>query len=528
MKRTFHFRFVVILVILFWGLQGTIYSVSSAPNVQTFSPPLVGFTIHFDFLESKEDAEKLLNFAYTNKTEILNVVPSPHIWKNKVALEILKTIFSFATGHRMKIILTRIDGSEITGDRMTRDNYIYSHILTQRGKLPSGKDTPFFFCNPVGNLAFIQWQKEETEYYARHFSNEPTLMGFSVGMFNEPFVSQRGSLLCFDETTNSYEIAQYTPYGLEWWHKWLNKEFHGRIKKLNGRYSSSFKDFNEVPMPVNEKDDRFGNSSETYWDLVRALNSWVVSRYEECRKIWHTYSKKNIPFILQFSGYMPEKLVKGRPAFAALDVFDWISRADALGLSLYTNAEYDDKGHASDKAMVHFLQLAHMMNKKIFILESGYEDNGAVCDNEELDFFVSQASELHPESVIYEFLKMSYDETFPNNSGKIIDQSWNIRKETVEKLIGAFDRIKTGSVSNSAPIYIYDDPNGLKNSENELNIRKMMINMAYDKPIVFIPQNAIQFLPRGSMLNIPKSSLSKSLLRMLKSRGISFKVGYNN
>ena len=478
-----------------------------------------GFSIHFDFITSYEDAEKLLEFAYQNGAKILNVIPPPHVWQNPLDLKILKRVFQFANTHGIKIVLTRIDASRVNGPANLRDNDMYSFILNQTGVLPSGKKTPRFFCNPVGNPAFIKWQKEETLYYAKHFSHEPCLIGFSIGMFNEPFVSQRGSLLCFDEQTNSYEIAQYTPYGLNWWHKFLEKEFCNQIKPVNLKYGTSFSTIDEIPMPKNESDERFGKPFNAYWDLVRSLNYWVVSQYETCRAIWHKHRKKNIPFILQFSGYEPEKLEKGRVAFAALDLFDWMKRADALGMSMYANAEYGDHGHDSDRSLIRFLHLGNMMRKPVYILECGYEDNGAVIDESEFDFFVSLTRELQPQCINYEFLKMSYDEAFNNHSGKLIDNEWKVNETGLQVVKSFFERSRI-SLPSPSYIYVYDEPEKLQNSQLELKYRKEMIKMAYQKPIVFIPKGAVSLIPSGSTLVVPKPCQSSALLKILKSRNI--------
>ncbi|MGE5343517.1 MAG: beta-galactosidase [Candidatus Omnitrophota bacterium] len=513
-RRWFLVRLVLLAVI---GLGWGVLAFPSSPV------PLTGFSIHFDFIDGPESAERLLAFAYQHGAEVLNVIPPPHVWENPPDLRILKTIFAFANKHQLKIILTRIDASRVNGEQATRDNYMYSSILTERGVLPSGKPTPRYFCRTVGNRQFMQWQKEETLYYARHFSGEPSLIGFSIGMFNEPFVSQRGSLLCFDEDTKVYEIAQYTPDALNWWHDWLKTEFSHGVREVNRRYQTSFANVTDIPLPLNETDSRFGNPFLAYWDFVRSLNYWVVSQYEACRNIWHHHRKKEIPFILQFSGFEPEKLEKGRPAFAALDIFDWMKRADALGLSLYTNAEYPDRGHDSDQACVHFLQLGHLLNKPVYLLESGYEDNGAVSDADELNFFVSRSRELRPKTCIYEFLKMSYDETFTHNSGKLIDNSWNVNRQAVDRLNDALKRVKQAfepSEKSLASRYIYDDPAAIRDSAHELTMRKAMIRRAYQEPVIFIPGNALTHLPAGSGLVVPRPAQTGKLLRYLKSRHI--------
>jgi hypothetical protein len=500
-------------------LVGALAFAPLAAGAHSGKAPLTGFTVHFDFIEGKEDAERLLDFVYQNGAKIINVVPPPHVWESTLNLQILKRIFAFAAAHKIKIILTRIDASQVSSARDNRDNYLYTNILKDRGRLPSGKETPLFFCGTVGNRAFMRWQKEETLYYAKNFSQEPALIGFSIGMFNEPFSSQRGSLLSFNEDANTYEIAQYTPDALDWWHDWLKKEFPGGVAGANQRYQTSFRGIGDIPLPLNEKDPGFGNPFSAYWDFACSINYWLVSQYEENRAIWHKNRKKNIPFILQISGYEIEKLEKGRLAFAALDMPDWMRRADALGLSLYTNAEYPDRGHDSDHASIRMLQLGPLLKKPVYLLESGYEDDGAVLDDDELAFIVSSAQELHPRCFIYEFLKMSYDESFAHHSGKLIDNSWNVNEAALVKIKAAFQKVEM-PVASKPPIYIYDDPAALRDSEKELSLRKEIIRLAYREPLVFVPRGAVDCLPRGSTLVVPRPSRTPGLLGKLKSRHV--------
>jgi hypothetical protein len=57
-----------------------------------------------------------------------------------------------------------------------------------------------------------------------------------------------------------------------------------------------------------------------------------------------------------------EKFVRGRPSFAAFDLPGWIARADAVGLSLYTNSGFPDFGHRSVKAIINLAALARMFH----------------------------------------------------------------------------------------------------------------------------------------------------------------------
>ncbi|MGC9093471.1 MAG: hypothetical protein ACP5JH_09545 [Bacteroidota bacterium] len=485
-------RFVSLLLFLLLPLF-----LYAAPKLSAHPVPLTGFTVHFDFLNNLNDAKRLVTFAADHGAEIINVVPPAHIWEDSLSLQILRQIFSLTQARRVKVVLTRIDASAPAAKLNERSNYLYTYVLTDRGMLPDGRSTPDYFLATVGNRRYEQWLREETIYYAEHFSQEPNLVGFSVGLFNEPFVSQRGSLLCFDDSTNSYEVAQYTPFMLRWWHTWLQRKYHDAVDEINRRYGTSFPAIDSIPMPINEEDDSFEQPSAAYWDFVCAINDWVVEQYDDCRLLWHQHAKRAVPFILQFSGFAPEKFEKGRPAFAALDIFDWMQRADALGLSLYTNGAYPDWGHASVRAMVNFMRLGQLLEKPVFVLEGGNEFNGAVLNLRELRFYATVARILHPVCVIYEFLKTSYDETSMNHSGKILSKNWEVNEKALRAVEAALELSKTVS-ANYLPYYVLDDPALWARSDSALEVRKELMKLAMKIPIVFVPMKSVPCLPRGS------------------------------
>jgi len=490
-------RFVSLLLFLLFPLI-----LDAAPKSLAYSDPLTGFTVHFDFLNNLNDAKRLVTFAADHGAEIINVVPPAHIWEDSLSLQILRQIFSLTQARGVKVVLTRIDASAPAAKLDERSNYLYTYVLTGRGMLPDGKRTPDYFLATVGNRRYEQWLREETVYYAEHFSQEPNLVGFSVGLFNEPFVSQRGSLLCFDESTNSYEVGQYTPFMLRWWHTWLRRKYHDAVDEINRRYGTSFSAIDSIPMPVNEEDDSFELPSAAYWDFICAINDWVVEQYDDCRLLWHQHAKRLVPFILQFSGFVPEKFEKGRPAFAALNIFDWMQRADALGLSLYTNGAYPDWGHASVRAMVNFMRLAQLLEKPVFVLEGGNEFNGAVLNLRELRFYATAARTLHPICVIYEFLKTSYDETSINRSGKILSKNWEVNGNALLAVQDALELSKTVSGKYS-PFYVLDDLALWARSDGALELRKELMKLAMKIPIVFVPTKSVGCLPSGSFCVVP-------------------------
>jgi hypothetical protein len=486
----------------------------------TARPPLVGFTVHWDFFSSPAQAERLVRFAIDSGAEVLNVVPPAHIWEQPESVAILRTIFATAASRGVGVVLNRIDGSALPAPGGERTNWLYTNVLNERGRLPSGSPTPEFFLATVGEPKYEKWLRDEVVYYAENFSAEPNLLGFGVGLFNEPFVSQRGSLLCFDDATGSYEIGQYTRYTAAVWHRFLARRFDGDLAAANRRFGTSFRAWGAFPMPRNETDVAFGNAGTAYFDFVSAINGWVVAQLDECRTLWHAHAVRNVPFLLQFSGYVPEKFEKGRPAFAALDIFDWMQRADALGLSAYTNCEYPDWGHASLAAMVDFLRLGPLLGKRVFVLEGGNECDGAVLVPAELAVFASVARPLAPVTVIYEFLKTSYDERSGTSAGKLLGPDFRPRSSAVAAVRAALARaLRFG---DGAPTtYVLDDLDGLPADTAALATRMRLAVVALRRSLTFVPEGAIERLPSGASLVVPAPSRLAAVRRRLAGRGIS-------
>jgi hypothetical protein len=483
---------------------------------------LPGFTLHFDFIDNWQEAKRLILIAHDNGARVLNVVPPPQLWKLPASKKILDQIFHLTRELHMQIILSRIDACPVSADDPQRVNYLFKNILNHRGVLPSGRATPVFFRETVGLRSYEGWLREETEYYGKNYSGEANLTGFSVGLFNEPFVSQRGSLLCFDEGSDSYEIAQYTKPCLAYWQNWLRQKYTG-LDKLNANYYASFNSFSVIPMPKNEDDKRFGDAETAYQDLVSAINDWVVTQYQDCRLIWHKFARRPVPLILQFSGFVPEKFSKGRAAFAELDIFSWMQMADGLGLSLYTNSEYPDRGMASDKAMINFLRLGVLQKKPVFVMEGGNENKGPALNAEELDFYSTAARALRPDSYIYEFLKGPYYARFHRTDGYVVNRAGNINEKALSAVKNAL--LKTTTEQLSVETYVLDAPNSL--SPDDLDIQKQLQQIALEKTLVFVPKSSLALLPdNSSLLVIPENykldgseNLSSKGIKIIPARG---------
>jgi hypothetical protein len=497
-----------------WGSAALAWAAAAAPT-----RPLVGFTVHWDFFSSAAEAERLAGFALDNGAEILNVVPPPHIWEDSASLAILRRIFALARERGVGVVLNRIDGSSLPSRSGARSNWLYARVLTDRGRLPSGRATPEFFLATVGREDYERWLREETAYYAETFSGEPNLLAFGIGLFNEPFVSQRGSLLCFDAATDSYEIGQYTPQCALVWRRYLAESFGG-LSVVNRRYRTAFRSLAAVPMPRGERDAAFGDPGAAYFDFVSAINAWVVARLEECRSLWHARAHREVPFVLQLSGYVPEKFEKGRPAFAALDIFDWMRRADALGLSAYTNCEYPDWGHASLSAMVSFLRLGSLLAKPVFVLECGAECDGAVLDPRELAFVATVARPLAPSSVIYEFLKTSYAERFATSAGKLLGADFYPRAAAIAAVRAALGEAQRPG-AGAGVVYVLDDLLGLPGDGALLAARARLARLAMRRPLTFVPEPCLGALPAGATLVVPSPARLDGLRQQLAAHGVT-------
>jgi hypothetical protein len=481
--------------------------------------PLVGFTYHWDFFSSPAEAERLLAFAFAHGAQVLNVVPPPHVWEHPEDLELLRRVFVLTQEHGVAVVLNRIDGSALAGATAERGNWLFENVLTEPGMLPSGAKTPGFFFATVGNEALVEWEREETAFYAEHFSSQPNLLAFSVGGFNEPFVSQRGSLLCWDESTESYELAQYTPRGRAVWRRFLEHKFSSTAA-MNAAYGARFASLAEVPMPRSERDTAFPRPGPAYWDLVSAVNEWFVASLEDCQRIWHARRKRAVPFVLQLNGGVVEKLEKGRPAFAALDIPDWLHRADAMGLSLYLNCGYPDWGRASAAATISLLRLGTIEGKPELVLEGGNECDGATLEPDRLSCFGSAAAPLAPRTVIYEFLKEGYADSFSTATGKLLGSDWTPRLEACRTVESAFAAARV-PVRSEAPLLVLDDVGALAENVDLQLERRQLVRLGLRRPVVFVPLGDVALLPPGTTLVVQGREAVTRLTASLKDRAVA-------
>jgi hypothetical protein len=293
------------------------------------------------------------------------------------------------------------------------------------------------------------------------------------------------------DETSSYEITQYTPYAAKLWRRWLAARF-GSIRGINDEYGTKFIALQKVPLPRNETDQRFGKPGLAYFDFVKCLNDWFEERYERCRRIWHeTSGRADVPLILQFNGFELEKLVTGRPGYAAFDLPGWVVRADAIGLSVYTNSGYDDFGHSSVRAMVNFLGLAKDLAKDVFVLESGSETPNVTLDPAELGFFGTAALKLRPRTYIYEWLKDEFNEPYSSNPGKVVAPNGEIRQDAFQALRDLFLQIETSNSELEPPeFYAQFDPAAARENPHAGEVSAALFDLAADVSIRWVPRAA--------------------------------------
>jgi hypothetical protein len=454
-----------------------------------FEPPKPGFVVHFDFIKNASEGLALVDIAQRAGAKVINVVPPAHIWDDPPSLAALDRILADIHRRKLSLLITRIDASRLPDGTGTRYSYLYGRILTDRGRLPNGKETSDLFLTTVGQAGYAEWMEEETAYYARRYGSLPNLIGINLGPFSEPDTAQRCALFEYMEESRSYEIAQYTPAAEGVWRRWL-EEHYRELAVLNGEYASHFTSIGAVPLPLNEQDDRFGRADLAYFDFSRCLNDWFVERYRRCRSIWHEAGgRADVPFILQFNGGAAEKFMLGRPSFAAFDLPGWMDMADGLGMSLYTNSGFPDMGHASIVATLNLVAIARDLGKNIFVLEGGNEAPNVTLDPVQLAFFGTVALPLAPRTYVYEFLKDKFDEEYPSNPGKVVAADGHVRQPAFNALKKLFRQIESSRVAREEPVlYFLSDSMGSRGSSLAGQINGALFDLASSLPIRWIPR----------------------------------------
>jgi hypothetical protein len=219
--------------------------------------------------------------------------------------------------------------------------------------------------------------------------------------------------------------------------------------------------------------------------------------------------------ILQFNGFELEKLAHGRPSYVAFDLPGWVARADAVGLSVYTNSGYDDFGHSSVKAMVNFLALSREMGKDVFVLESGCEAPNVVLDPQELEFFGTVALKLHPRTFIYEWLKDEFNEQYSSNPGKLVTAQGEVRQPALQAFQDLFRRIESADVELEPPaLYASFDPMAGRENLHAGEVTAALYDIAENVPIRWIPKGAQMAMRPGVPVINPDGSVSPANKRL--------------
>ncbi len=453
------------------------------------APPRPGFVLHFDFIKNASEGIALVGIAARGGARVINLVPPAHVWDSPSSLAALDGIVREISSRRLGLLFTRIDASPLPNPSGERFNYLYGRILTEPGMMPNGKPTAEYFLTTAGRDGYAEWMEEETRYYAAHYGKLPNLLGINLGPFSEPDTAQRCGFFEYEDETRYYEITQYTPSAKKLWHRWLGARFRDKAA-MNREYATGFVSFDSVPLPLNENDRRFGKADLAYFDFARSLNDWFAGCYERCRAIWHEISgRPDVPFILQFSGGAAEKFFLGRPGFAAFDLPGWVSMADALGLSIYTNSGFPDMGHASIRATLNLIAVAREMGKDIFVLEGGNEAPNVTLDPIQLAFFGTVARNVSPRTYIYEFLKDKFDEAHSSNPGKVVTADGRIRRPAFNALRKLFREIETSRATPETPaLYAVSDSLAARGNAQAGRLNAALYDLASSIPIRWIPK----------------------------------------
>jgi hypothetical protein len=451
--------------------------------------PKPGFVIHFDFIKNVSEGLALVEIAQRAGAKVINLVPPAHVWEDAASLAALDRILAEIGRRHLSLLITRIDASRLPDGSGNRYSFLYGRILTDRGRLPNGMETSELFLTTVGQAGYPEWMEEETAFYAKRYGSLPNLLGINLGPFSEPDTAQRCGFFEYMEETRRYELTQYTPAAEGVWHGWL-AEHYREIAVVNGEYASHFASFGSIPLPLNERDDRFGRADLAYFDFSRSLNDWFVERYRRCRSIWHEAGgRSDVPFILQFNGGAAEKFMIGRPSFAAFDLPGWMDMADGLGMSIYTNSGFPDMGHASIVATLNLVAVARDLGKDVFVLEGGNEAPNVTLDPVQLAFFGTVALPLVPRTYVYEFLKDKFDEEYASNPGKVVDSDGRIRQPAFNALRKLFRQLESSPAVPERPmLYFLSNAMAARGNSRAGEINGALFDLASSIPIRWIPK----------------------------------------
>jgi len=453
-----------------------------------------GYTLHFNFLHSPAAARQSIQLAAAAGARLVSLVPPAHIWEDHNSLASLEVALAEAKRCHISIIFSRMDACQTNGM-----NWLFNYALVKPGQLPNGIASVDWFCATVGNHPFERWQREETAFYAQRFGHSPQLKAAAIGGLVEPFVSQRGSLLQWSEATQCYEIAQYTPEGLEEWHHWLQRRYQ-QVADLNTAYGTNFTAVTAVPLPIDNTDERFGKARAAYFDWVACLNDWVMTQYRENRRIWHQYARA--PFLLQLSGFAMDKIARGQPEFAAFDIPAWLQETDATGLSLYTYSGYEDCGHNTDMATLHLVAGAREAGKSVIIMESGGETPEVTLDPHELSFVLRAGMQVKPAAQLYEYFRYQRDGRV--DPGMMVDPDGKVHQPGYTQVGQLLSQLATMQPETASPCFYYlSVPLATRESAEAGYLNRTVYNLAGWVPCRLLPWASYQRVPTGMVVLVP-------------------------
>lgn len=478
-----------------WRIPGLFWLVLVfVGSSQVYGQLAPGYTFHFNFLDSPAAAVETVALAGRAAARMVSLVPPAHIWEDRSALATLDASIAAIKNHGLRFVFSRMDANQSSGLA-----WLYQSVLVRPGRLHDGSPTNDWFRSTVGNLRFERWQNQETRYYAGRYGRHPQLAGFAVGGMVEPFASQRGSLMQWDEARGNYEIAQYTRECRAEWHRWLRRRFGG-LQAINRAYRTRFIRVSSVPMPSSGVDHRFGRPREAYFDFARSINDWFVRQYRSNRRLWHQSSNK--PFLLQLSGFESEKIARGRPEFAAFDLPSWVAQADAVGISLYTHAGYTDWGHSANKSTVQLLLAARDSGKPAFIMESGCEAPRVTLRSHELSFVTSMGLLLDPIGYIYEYFR--YERDGRVDPGMMVRPNGDLHQPGFARVSSELRSMSDKGKAVDDPCFVYlSAPFTARNSLVAGLVNRAVYHLAGYLPCRLIPWRQFNRIPMGSVVLVP-------------------------
>ncbi|MCX7918524.1 MAG: hypothetical protein N3A72_02725 [bacterium] len=485
-------KLTIIIISFYLLLPKLVFSESA--TVQQVAVSRVGYTIHFNSLRTVDDAKKSIAMAEFAGAGIVNIVPPAHIWSQPTSVQVLDTLFAECKARNIRIILTRIDANTPDGK-----NYLYQQILT-----PVDKTGRVFSI--VANPEYEEWLQQETAYYANRYGREPNLAGFCIGGFAGFLDSIRAGVLVWNDKTKRYEIGQYTEVMKRYWQQWLLNTFE-TMERINEEYQTQIATPDEIPLPQNPMDKRFGLPHRAYFDFISALNSWWWKQYNYNRNIWQQSSKT--PFILQLNGLLVDTLIKGHPEYAAFNLPAWLSNADALGISLYTDTKLADTGFGSLYAMTNIIHWAKELGKPIYILESGVDKNNAGFDLFQLRYITYCGLPLNPKSILYEhFREQKAGQSV--RPGVLYQWNWNLNLPNSTSITRTFSNanriLSEGKAEPRLPyVYVITYPKLLRDDILAKKFYSMLYMIATFVPIRLVDIKDITFIPANQIVLIAPS-----------------------